>query len=512
MNIASWLHQTALCWPDRPAVFEGDRLHHDYDGLAGTVSDRARHLARVHGIVRGDRVAIFAKNAAAYLETLHACWWIGAVAVPINGKLHPAEAAWIVRDSGAKLAFTDTGDVLGACPGLTELALGAPVPAGGPRTAPVACDRNDLAWLFYTSGTTGRPKGVMLTHDNLRQMTLCYALDVDQPRAGDHMLYAAPMSHGAGLYMFAQIRAGGAHLVPASHGFDPAEIMALARSHGDLVFFAAPTMVKRLITAARAAGYDGSGIRTIIYGGGPMYAADIDEAVAAFGPRFVQIYGQGESPMTISVLPRALVADRSHPNWQARRASVGFAHGAVAVSIRDADGRELAPGETGEICVEGPTVMRGYWNRPEATAETLKDGWLHTGDLGHLDAEGFLHLTDRSKDVIISGGTNIYPREVEEALLLHPAVFEVAVIGEHDDDWGERVVAFVVTAGTDAADAATLDLWCRQQIAAFKRPKRYVFVDALPKNNYGKVLKTELRAMAADQPPAVPGLNRPTNR
>lgn len=283
-------------------------------------------------------------------------------------------------------------------------------------------------------------------------------------------------------------------LVPASHGFDAAEILDLAESRGNLVVFAAPTMVKRLVAAARAAGRDGTGIRTIIYGGGPMYAADIDAALAVFGPRLVQIYGQGESPMTISVLPRALVADESHPRWRIRRASVGYAAGCVDLAILGPDGAVLGAGETGEICLRGPVVMRGYWGNPEASAETLRDGWLHTGDLGHLDAEGFLYLTDRSKDVIISGGTNIYPREVEEALLRHPDVFEVAVIGAPDPEWGEQVVAWVVFEPGTEPDTEALDRWLRSQIAAFKRPRRYVLVRELPKNSYGKILKTELRA------------------
>ncbi|MCE8468717.1 AMP-binding protein, partial [Rhodovulum sulfidophilum] len=267
-----------------------------------------------------------------------------------------------------------------------------------------------------------------------------------------------------------------------------------AKTRGNLVFFAAPTMVKRLIATAKQQGHDGTGFRTIIYGGGPMYAHDIDEALACFGPRFVQIYGQGETPMTISVLPRDLVADQSHPRWRARRASVGIAQGAVTLAVLGPDGTALPPGHTGEICVQGPTVMTGYWRNEAASAQALRDGWLRTGDLGHIDEDGFLYLTDRSKDVIISGGTNIYPREVEEALLAHPAVFEIAVIGEPEPDWGEQVVAYIVFEPGKSASVPELDSWCRQQIAAFKRPKRYLFVEELPKNSYGKVLKSDLRS------------------
>lgn len=331
----------------------------------------------------------------------------------------------------------------------------------------------------------------MLTIKLLAQMSLCFCTDVLPLMTAHQMLYAAPASHGAGLYALPAIRAGASHVFPSSLGFDPAEIMDLSAHHGNLVFFAAPTMVKRLVQAATLQGFTGEGIDTIIYGGGPMYAADIEAALTTLGPRFVQIYGQGECPMAITALPRDLVADRCHPRADQRRASVGFAQAAVEVAIKDAEGRDLPANETGEICVRGSLVMSGYWHNPEATAQAIRDGWLWTGDLGHQDEGGFLYLTDRSKDVIISGGTNIYPREVEEVLLTHSQVLEVSVIGEPDDDWGEVVVACVVAGGT--LDAATLDAFCRQVMAGFKRPKRYRFLPELPKNAYGKVLKTELR-------------------
>jgi len=493
MNIANWLYQAALSWPERPAVLEGERVLKNYRGLLQAVCNRAAELSTRYGIGEGDRVAIFAKNAPEYIEILHACWWIGAVAVPVNAKLHPKEAEWIIGDSGAKLVYTDDGSLFSNTPGVQETKVAAPVEARAEVTPPATANSDETAWLFYTSGTTGRPKGVMITHGNLLVMSLCYAMDVDLPRSDDHMLYAAPMSHGAGLYMLAQIRAAGRHLVPASRGFDCDEIIALAKSCGNLTFFAAPTMVKRLITASRQVGYRGEGIRTIVYGGGPMYANDIDEALELYGPRFVQIYGQGETPMTISTLSRDLVADETQARWRERRTSVGIAHACVSLQIMGPNDEVVGPNKTGEICVKSPTVMKGYWNNDQATADAIKDGWLRTGDLGHLDEEGFLYLTDRSKDVIISGGTNIYPREVEEVLLRHPNVFEVAVVGEHEPEWGEQVVAFVVAEPGASLSHEILEGWCKQEIASFKKPKRYVFIDELPKNSYGKVLKTELR-------------------
>jgi long-chain acyl-CoA synthetase len=256
-------------------------------------------------------------------------------------------------------------------------------------------------------------------------------------------------------------------------------------------------MVRRLVDAAKKRGENGDGLRTIVYGGGPMYLADIRDAIATMGQRFVQIYGQGESPMTITALSREWHGRTDDPRYLERLASVGPAQSVISVRITDADGKPLPAGETGEVEAKGAAVMLGYWNNPKATADALKDGWLRTGDVGRLDADGFLTLSDRSKDVIISGGTNIYPREVEEALLTHADVREVSAIGVPDPDWGEIVVACVVLEDGAAANDQVLDAHCLASIARFKRPKRYVYLPSLPKNNYGKVLKTELRQMMA---------------
>jgi len=455
------------------------------------------------GIAPGERVALFLYNCTEYLECLYAIWWAGAVAIPINAKLHGREAAWICGDAGAKLVFVDgeSADALEAA--REDLPAGiAMVDVAGaefgamrraaPLAAPVAREIDDLAWLFYTSGTTGRPKGVMLSNGNLIAMSLCYLADVDDVDPGDAILYAAPMSHGAGLYNFIHVRRGCRHVVAPSGGFDADEVLNLAREIGSVSMFAAPTMVKRLVTAAQARGESGEGLKTIVYGGGPMYLEDIKTAIAVMGQRFVQIYGQGESPMTITALSRARHADVDHPRYTARLASVGTAHSAVMVRVT-VNGQTCPAGVVGEIEVKGPPVMLGYWNNPSATAATLVEGWLRTGDVGSLDEDGFLTLSDRSKDVIISGGTNIYPREVEEALLAHPSVREVSVIGATDPEWGENVVACLVLQPGAELDTVALDAHCLARIARFKRPKRYIALGELPKNNYGKVLKTALR-------------------
>ena len=513
MNLARLLMRSASVYADRPALVLGTGSVSTYAGFAQRASALAVSLSGALALQPGERVAVFATNDPRYLEVMYGAWIAGMVVVPINSKLHPKEVAFILEDSGAAALFASE-DVAASLqpllPGIATLRHAVDLRgrdfsrlAQDGAMAPLDVAPDDLAWLFYTSGTTGRPKGVMLSHRNLLAMTLCYFADVDHAQATDAFVYAAPMSHGAGLYNFAQVLAGARHVVPESRGFDADEFFRLAAAHGDATTFAAPTMVKRLVDHAQAAGTPGDAIRTIVYGGAPMYAADILRSLDVLGDRFVQIYGQGESPMTITALSRAHLTDRAHPRYQQRIASVGVAQSAVEVRIADEAGRVLPVGTPGEIVVRGDSVMRGYWRNPDATAGALRDGWLYTGDVGVLDDDGFLTLKDRSKDVIISGGSNIYPREIEEVLLRHAGVQEACVVGRPHAEWGEEVVAFVVRRPGASVDAAALDALCLDNIARFKRPKAYRFVPALPKNNYGKVLKRELRdALAAESPPA----------
>lgn len=500
MNIAHLLRRSALLSADQPAVLHGDTVLWTYATLGARTAALAAYLRTHCGVAPGDRVAIYAANTPEYLEALHAILWAGAVSVPVNYKLHAKELAYVLADSGARVVLASQALAPAAreagAPDTGLLVFGSDAYRAAVTHTPMEiCDRapEDVASLFYTSGTTGRPKGVMQTHRNLLAMTACYFTDVDDILPGDAMVYAAPMSHGAGLYNYAQVLRGGRHVVPLSGGFEPAELVQLAASVGQLTLFAAPTMVHRLVDRVQSTGADVSGFKTIVYGGGPMYADDLRHALATMGNRFAQIYGQGESPMTITALSRAQLADRNHPRWSERMASVGVAQSLVEVRVVDSAGQPMPAGETGEVVVHGDTVMPGYWNNPEATAQTLRGGWLYTGDMGALDADGFLTLKDRSKDVIISGGSNIYPREVEEVLLQHPQVREVAVVGQRDAEWGEVVVAFLVAGKGGVVADAVLDTLCLEHIARFKRPKVYRWVEALPKNSYGKVLKTELR-------------------
>src|SRR6516164_9558301 len=245
--------------------------------------------------------------------------------------------------------------------------------------------------------------------------------------------------------------------------------------------FAAPTMLTRLVDAPAVAAADLSNLRTIFYGGGPMYVAHLERALQLFGPRLYQLYGQGESPMTITGLDQRQHAATAHQRWRERIGSCGVPRTGVLVKVVDDRDRDLPNGEIGEVATRSDCVMEGYWNNPGATRETLRGGWLHTGDLGSFDEEGFLTLRDRSKDMIISGGSNIYPREIEEVLLRHPSVREASVVGRPHPEWGEEVVAFIVATAPGAVDESSLDALCRQHIARFKRPKAYRFVASLPK-------------------------------
>ena len=509
MNIAQLMRRAAQTRPDGVALATGDVAHATYGELAGRVQALAGWLRGPGGLMPGDRVALAMTNSAEFIEAQYAIWHAGLTAVPINSKLHASEFAWIIDNAGAKLVFT-TEDLAETLAESQRASAGRPrviVAASGEyqtmlRHAAIGLvDRapEDNAWLFYTSGTTGRPKGAMLSHRVLMTMALTYMADVDPIGPDDCVLHVAPMSHGSGCYNIPHVMAAAKQVIPASGRFDAGETYELIRAHKGIAFFAAPTIVKRLVDHPGAARADTGNLKTIVYGGGPMYVADSKQALSLFGNKLVQIFAQGEAPMTITVLSRAMHGDHGHPRYEERLASVGVAQGSMQVRIGGEDDETLPPGEIGEVLARGDAVMTGYWDNPTASAETLRGGWLHTGDMGAMDADGFLTLKDRSKDMIISGGTNIYPREIEEALLHHPGVSEVSVVGERDPEWGENVVAFVVPAAGESVTADQLDRYCIQHIARFKRPKSYRFVSDLPKNNYGKILKTELRSrLAAD--------------
>lgn len=497
MNLSMTLQTSARRLPSAPAITSED-LTVTYGQFEDLVGRLARGLRERYGLGPHTRVGIAMENCGTYLVVLYALWRAGLVAVPMNAKLHAKEMAFILANARCKLCFA-TADIAGHL-----AALGQPLPpievieGAVPRALlaeraidSISSEPSDEAWLFYTSGTTGRPKGAVLTHRNLLFMSHAYYADIDHLDERDVKIHAAPLSHGSGLYALPHIAKGSHQIVPGG-SFDPDQIYALLTRHRNVTLFGAPTMVTRLVNHPSAGSAAVQNLKTLYFGGAPMYVEDLKQALRLFGPRLTQIYGQGESPMTITSLPK-------HALWQAGvsddvLASTGFARTGVEVRVVDEAGRSLPPGEIGEVATRSDCVMRGYLDNPEANAKALRDGWLWTGDLGSMSANGFLTLKDRSKDLIISGGSNIYPREIEEVLLTHPDVIECAVVSRPHKDWGEEVVAFVQTRpGVEVTDAA-LDQICLDNIARFKRPKAYFRLQALPKNSYGKILKTELRA------------------
>ena len=507
-NVAATLGQASRRHADHLAVRHGERSL-TYAELDDAVRRFASSLA-AHGLQRGDRVAVYAKNCPEYVIAMYGAFAAGMVFVPVNAKLAGPELEVILESSRARLLVHDpkgaaaVRQVTGG--DLTTVEVGPEFDrflADGSGTAqPADVEADDLAWLFYTSGTTGRPKGAMLTHRNLTAMTWLELADVCDYRADDVVLHLAPLSHGGGLYLLGAIARGATNLIPTEASFDPAEALrTIERERVTVIAFLAPTMIVMLLDADAQVRADTSSLRRAVYGGAPLHLAHARRMVDRFGTAFVQIYGQGESPMTITYLDLA-----GAPVDDALLTSAGVPHPGVEVAVLDEADRPVPVGSPGQICVRGDTVMTGYLDNPAATAETLRNGWLHTGDVGRFDEHGRLTLLDRDKDVIISGGTNIYPREVEDALLAHPAVHEVIVFGEHDDVWGESVTAVVVPTPGTAATAEELIDWCRTRIASFKKPKRLVFVEALPTSATGKVLRRELRATLTGGSAQLPGV------
>ena len=510
MNIGKLLTKSAGTFPDNLAVVHGSRKF-TYAQFNARVNRLVNALCKL-GVKQGDNVALLQYNTPEMLESMFACFKAGCGAVPINWRLHPNEFAFIIDHSEAKAVilspeFNDSiVDIRGRIQKAQHLITLSG--AGGElldyerliseepeEFVDAEVQPDDLAWLFYTSGTTGMPKGAMLTHRNLLAMTMNFYADICPGFGPDDVaLHAAPLSHGSGCYALPNIGKGAANIILESPSFDPDLIFKTIQEYRVTNMFAAPTMIKLLVESPAVDKYDHSSLKALNYGGAPMLAEDLKEALRKLGPCLVQLYGQAESPMTITYLPhRAHVLDGT-PEQMKRLSSAGFPRTDVEVKIVDANDNELPPGERGEIVTRSDLVMKGYWRNPEATAETLKNGWLHTGDVGYMDESGYLFIMDRSKDMIISGGENIYPREIEEVLIRHPAVREVAVVGVPDPKWGEAIKAVVSLVKGRSATEDDLIGFCKEYIASYKKPKSVDFVDELPKNNYGKILKRELRA------------------
>lgn len=507
MNVGSFMSRAARHYPGHTGViFEGTHL--TWSQVNARTDSFAYALAQL-GVTRGDRVGILMNNCHQYIEALFACFKLGAIAIPMNARLHPREVAFHLNDARAKVLVFSSGCgenvariqseldetlhfiSVGAKTGnfLDYETLIARYPSPGDMSVEV--DPDETAWLFYTSGTTGHPKGVMLTHRNLTAAAVGWAADLMPLSPEAVTLHCAPLSHGAGIHAIAAVaKAAGNVILPR---FDPEQFLRAVQVHRVTNSWMVPTQVKLLVNSPAVDRYEYSTLQHVVYGGAPMYLEDLKFAIRRMGSIWVQIFGQGESPMTGTYLRREEHVLDGTPEQVRRMMSAGIARTGMEVKILDEDDREVPVGDSGEICLRGPTVMKGYWERPEDTAATLRNGWLHTGDIGYMDENGYVYVVDRSKDMIISGGMNIYPRELEEVLQTHPAVYECAVIGVPDEKWGEAVKAVVVLRdGATASEQELID-YCRHNLASFKKPQSVDFVPELPKSAYGKILKRELR-------------------
>jgi fatty-acyl-CoA synthase len=460
------------------------------------------------GVRHGDRVLLHARNSNAVLETMFASWMIGATWVPTNFRLTPPEVAYLAQSSGAAVQIFDTAFPEHAKAARAEnpscrleLSIGGDgdtdwdtlAAHSEPIMWPADVDRDHPAWFFYTSGTTGRPKAGVLTHGQMEYVICNHLCDL-MPGTNEHdvSLVVAPLSHGAGVHALPQVARGAATILLSGERLDCEEAWRLVEQHGVTNMFTVPTILTMLTRHEAVDRYDHRSLRYVIYAGSPMYRADQAHALRKLGKVLVQYFGMGEVTGNITVLPPNL-----HSEIDAEMAvgSCGFPRVGMDVAILDDAGSRVAPGTTGEICVRGPGVFTGYHENPDATAKAFANNWFHTGDLGHMDAHGFVYITGRASDMYISGGSNVYPREIEEALLLHPAVAEACVVGVPHERWGESGAAVLVLEPGATASAVELLAPLDGKLAKYKWPYHFAFWPELPKSGYGKVAKRDVKRL-----------------
>lgn len=504
MNLCHLLTQNARRLPDAPGLIRGE-TRSTWARMQARSGAFAEALVRDHGLRKGDRVLVQSANGQPMIEAMFACWRVGAVWVPANFRQSPDELAFLAQSSGARLMLcgAEFAEHAAACKGAVEavISIGASDFATdyetlvtrheGRMPTEVAVERDDPCWFFFTSGTTGKPKAAVLTHGQMAFVVTNHLCDLmPGTTESDASLVVAPLSHGAGIHMLTQVARGVPSILPEGERFDPAEIWALVQHHRVTNMFTVPTIVKLLVEHEAVDRFDHSSLRHVVYAGAPMYRADQVRALDKLGPVLVQYFGLGEVTGNITVLPPA---HHSADDDVMRIGTCGLARTGMQVQVQDAAGQELPPGETGEIAVIGPAVFAGYHDNPDANAASFRDGWFLTGDLGHMDAQGFLYLTGRASDMYISGGSNIYPREIEEKLLMHPDLAEAIVLGAPDAVWGETGLAVCVARPGAAPDPQAITDWLEKGMARYKLPRQVLFWDALPKSAYGKITRKMIR-------------------
>ena len=500
MNLGRLLTQTARRLPDHVALVWGDR-HWSFAELDGRV-DRLAAALRGLGVGKGDTVLVHSRNSNAMFESMWACFKLGAIWVPTNFRLTPAEVVHLAVTARARVMLRDRGfeahadAVRAAGFGQDCIAVGdaradehdyESLLAGAPPPPPdheADVAYADPLWFFFTSGTTGKPKAAVLTHGQMGFVVTNHLADLfPGTTERDASLVLAPLSHGAGIHQLGQVARGARTVLLPGERLDVEAAWRLIEEHRISNMFTVPTILKALAEHPAAPTADRSSLRHVIYAGAPMYREDQKRALAVMGDCLVQYFGLGEVTGNITVLrpdQHSLDDDERFPIG-----SCGAPRTAMDVAILAEDGTRLPAGETGEICVRGPAVFAGYFENPDANRKAFRQGWFHTGDLGHLDKQGFLYVTGRASDMYISGGSNVYPREVEEAILTCPGVVECAVVGMPHSKWGEAGVACIV--GT--ADEAIVMAHLAERVARYKQPLRVVRWDALPRSGYGKIPK-----------------------
>jgi fatty-acyl-CoA synthase len=504
MNLAHIATQNARRLPAHAAFIWGEKVL-DWAEIDAQVSALAAGL-RARGIGKGDRLLVHSKNCDAMFISMFATFRLGAVWVPTNFRLLPDEVAYLATASGAK-GFLCHGDFpehaaavasANPAPGFTwrigegafgEDEVGAVIARHrGEKVENAAVEHDDPCWFFFTSGTTGRSKAAVLTHGQMGFVVTNHLCDlVPGSTETDASLVVAPLSHGAGVHQLVISARGATSILLPTERFDIDEAYRLIAKHRISNIFTVPTILKMLVEHPAADQHDHSSLRYIIYAGAPMYREDQKAALKKLGKVIVQYFGLGEVTGNITVLPPALHEAEDGP--QARIGTCGFERTGMQVQIQDDAGKEVEANVQGEICVIGPAVFAGYYDNPEANAKSFRDGWFRTGDLGHMDEQGFVYITGRASDMYISGGSNIYPREIEEKILTHPAIAEVAVLGVPDPVWGEIGIAVCVNRPNQHATEAEIADFLGPKIARYKMPKRFLFWEALPKSGYGKVPK-----------------------
>ena len=508
MNLSNFLSQAARRHPEGLALVWGE-AQWTWREMEARVNAMAHALVNEFGVQKGDRILLQSPNGNQMFESMFAAFRIGAVWVPTNFRQTPDEVAYLAQSSGAALmicqaAFPAHAAASRAASGKIRhvISIGssnfgedydAIVARNLGRIVPsVAVDRDDPCWFFYTSGTTGRPKAAVLTHGQMAFVVTNHNADLFPGTThNDRSIVVAPLSHGAGVHQLGQVARAVPTILMPTERFDIDAFWALVARWKVTNLFTVPTIVKMVVEDPAVDRHDHSSLRYVIYAGAPMYRADQKRALEKLGPVIVQYFGLGEVTGNITVLPPAWHSLDDGP--EARVGTCGYERIGMQIQIQDDDGNELPAGQTGEICAIGPAVFAGYYNNPEANAKAFRNGWFRTGDLGHVDEQGFLYITGRASDMYISGGSNVYPREIEEKLLTHPALSEVAIVGVPDPFWGEVGIAVCTLRPGSRIDGRELGAWLDGKVSRYKLPKKFVFWEEMPKSPYGKIAKKLIR-------------------